>query len=889
MFFDKKVFILSFVFLCTIFLFFARTACADTHLPYSIDTDITLTADKSPYVLDVPVEVYHANVTIEAGVHIIPSNTYSDTSESFILVQSSMRVLGTEDVPVVFDRVFVQASDRSDLYLNYTTIQEAGHSDGLSVLEDSTLTMEHVTILDSLVGLYLAYNATLHANAIRITHAKNCMMVGYASTSGPDGSDIVPAPPSAIFMHDSTLSNCVLGMYIDQTTKFDFGHNSFIANTHNVQDLNDTTLDFSKNWWGTSAGPLDTVTGVANLTPWLVMDPANARTPVIIVPGILGSVLRKKYDDNTEVWPALGHLVVSPDDAFLNDLSLDDTGQENSLTPMEVGDIVRSIGLGVGPTSHVFDSLIAGLETDGYVEGSSLFVFPYDWRMSDRDTALRLQDFIADVLLKTGQSKVSIIAHSMGGLITKEYASLAGTSALEKIIFIGTPHLGAPKVFKALMYGDDMGVRVGPVSLLHPATIQHISQNMPAVYDLLPSQVYVDGSFNHPYVYDTQSGQFLGYDAIRNFMIDAGRNASLFAQAESLHQTTDTETFGDVPVYDFVGCGATKTVTDFVIKKHSASSDDYMLRYGNGDDTVPVFSATLPGAHTYYVHASSHSELPSAEGVVASIRNILGGQSVFDSIEGITQDSSNCFVGGTVVSKHSPVQMDVYDAGGRHTGPTASGTIEYGIPGVSYDMVGGDAFTFLPTGGEYRVIDTPTGMGTYDFYVQKIAPNDSLVSEKSWLAVPIPSMQSKSQVTITDVDANPDLLVDTDGDGVYEKTYTEPPLPSLQNTVTVTMNPVENTVVVHGGHPPAEDSPAVIKPISLEVPSSITEQPVPKSTLQSMPMQKHLTIHHAVTRRVAISSGGRMKTLSVPQKKTIFDRLTALCTKGLQILKAVRL
>ncbi|MDD5177892.1 MAG: alpha/beta fold hydrolase [Candidatus Nanoarchaeia archaeon] len=56
--------------------------------------------------------------------------------------------------------------------------------------------------------------------------------------------------------------------------------------------------------------------------------------------------------------------------------------------------------------------------------------------------ATRLKHIIDLVKYRTGKSKVNIVAHSMGGLVSREYLKLYGESDVNKLILIGTPNNG---------------------------------------------------------------------------------------------------------------------------------------------------------------------------------------------------------------------------------------------------------------------------------------------------------------------------------------------------------------------------------------------------------------------------------------------------------------
>jgi triacylglycerol esterase/lipase EstA (alpha/beta hydrolase family)/prefoldin subunit 5 len=56
--------------------------------------------------------------------------------------------------------------------------------------------------------------------------------------------------------------------------------------------------------------------------------------------------------------------------------------------------------------------------------------------------ALRLRDIISTAKDKTGKDKVIIVAHSMGGLVARQYIQIFGTNDIEKLILVGTPNHG---------------------------------------------------------------------------------------------------------------------------------------------------------------------------------------------------------------------------------------------------------------------------------------------------------------------------------------------------------------------------------------------------------------------------------------------------------------
>jgi pimeloyl-ACP methyl ester carboxylesterase len=78
---------------------------------------------------------------------------------------------------------------------------------------------------------------------------------------------------------------------------------------------------------------------------------------------------------------------------------------------------------------------------DTQVTEENSFIFDSKWESIDIYAA-RLNEIISNVKYITGKEKVVIVAHSMGGLVTRRYIQLYGEESLDKIILVGTPNKG---------------------------------------------------------------------------------------------------------------------------------------------------------------------------------------------------------------------------------------------------------------------------------------------------------------------------------------------------------------------------------------------------------------------------------------------------------------
>lgn len=75
-------------------------------------------------------------------------------------------------------------------------------------------------------------------------------------------------------------------------------------------------------------------------------------------------------------------------------------------------------------------------------ESSSIYL-PVQVKSENIDTyAIKLKTLIDKLKYETGQPRVVIVAHSMGGLVARRYVQLFGNESVDKLIMIGTPNGG---------------------------------------------------------------------------------------------------------------------------------------------------------------------------------------------------------------------------------------------------------------------------------------------------------------------------------------------------------------------------------------------------------------------------------------------------------------
>jgi pimeloyl-ACP methyl ester carboxylesterase len=224
--------------------------------------------------------------------------------------------------------------------------------------------------------------------------------------------------------------------------------------------------------------------------------PAQVRRPirdiVVVLPGIMGSVLRK---DARDVWALSGAALLSGLKTLggsIKDLEL--KGDSESAESLDDGiEAARIL-----PDTH----LIPGLwKIDGYsgltealakefvlLPGRNYFEFAYDWRRDNRAAARRLarlsKDWLASWRRNSGDpnAKLILVAHSMGGLISRYFLEvLEGWRDTRALITFGTPYRGSLNALNFLVNGMRKGL--GTINVLD---ISSMLRSFTSVYQLLP-------------------------------------------------------------------------------------------------------------------------------------------------------------------------------------------------------------------------------------------------------------------------------------------------------------------------------------------------------------------------------------------------------------------
>lgn len=381
--------------------------------------------------------------------------------------------------------------------------------------------------------------------------------------------------------------------------------------------------------------------------------PVSDLTPVIYVPGIMASPLYDDVDDNNRLELAEKAWVgIKLPSLWLTANGIDPAGSFNiKVSPLR-GDSANTLrkeftSMPMDLFKGFFDNLESiGYKLDDYdndhYEGENLFCFTYDWRRFNTHNAQLLSYFIDSVLSWTGAENVNLAAHSMGGIVSKTCIKLFDKSRIKNIVFIGTPHLGAPEMMTVMLKGklfDWLNY------IIEEPVVRSLARNLPSCYELIPSAGYFNTGITNGISTDADvysecfqlpGGSYADYPQMINYLEDytsslgENLNDALIDSSESFKRYIDTVDFGEIDVFNIVGCNQWTIGNNRVVVGSPPLNWISIIesRNLNGDYTVPLRSAELINStiaeHTYYISGIEHCDMPASLPVKEILSGIFG-------------------------------------------------------------------------------------------------------------------------------------------------------------------------------------------------------------------------------------------------------------------------
>jgi pimeloyl-ACP methyl ester carboxylesterase len=525
-------------------------------------------------------------------------------------------------------------------------------------------------------------------------------------------------------------------------------------------------------------------------------------------------------------------------DSVNNIYTKDDTQSINDES--ETGIIDEAYGNDV---YNSFINSLRGWENDGTI--NDYHFIPYDWRLSLNDvitngattsegrlTYRNDQDFSESFILKklielqksSDSGKVTLIGHSNGGLVIKALVQkLKDTNnplyeKIDKIILIAVPQVGTPDALVALLHGKPLAGGF----VMRNARARNLVENMPSVYNLLPSQVYFDTvnfspattsvvTFEDNINYQTQLDEYgliiSNQNEMENFILGTdGRskpsfsdianpnigNSLLLSESKSVHTVLDNFVpASSTKIIQVAGWGVeTISGIDYQLKRDSYTlpHKSYKPRYViDGDGTVVVPSAlwmstSSPNVERWWVNLEEYNNENAPDRVH---KNILEISNLNELIKSKITNSSYFGVNNIIVNNvstlvsnktrlhytlHSPLTLGVTDLQGRYTGlDPITMQIKEEIPDVFYEQIGEVQFISAPSDLALTLKMKGLDTGSFSLDIDKQQGN-TIQDSVSFQGIPstTSTLVELSIIPNTDISSST-LKIDQNGDGTVDK------------------------------------------------------------------------------------------------------------------------
>jgi pimeloyl-ACP methyl ester carboxylesterase len=478
---------------------------------------------------------------------------------------------------------------------------------------------------------------------------------------------------------------------------------------------------------------------------------SESRTPLVFIPGLMGSRLFNHPDgtDQEELWadlPKLTSLFSFPHPLMPLELADDgDTPAKDDpaytsihTIPGTDGIITRLTGYtwGFYVDEDFYDTLVEHFLAQGYIEEQDFWVFPYDWRKDLSGNAELLDIFIQEIQNFTSSDQVDILAHSLGGLVTRRYVSEPEWAEnIHQIVILGTPFTGTPKAFHALQDGECL-FKLPLIGYCLPKkhVIEALIPNYPSLYQLMPSQDYFllkgGGFYGMGRTIDVSGicSECLAFHETYSPTIAPRLNPYLFGNAVEFHYSiNDFTDWNGVDVTIVAGQNHQTLVGVRQYPRWSWGGFDIGIVHEPvfrpaGDGTVTLISASLANSETginlldnanLQVFNADHQDLVTRADILAFIH------SVFNQETGVAQGYSLPEIinedSGVQIIAYGAATIHAYDSQGNHTGPFGDHQItEVSIPGSQYTSEGELTTLALTAGQEYTITVVPTGRQPID-------------------------------------------------------------------------------------------------------------------------------------------------------------------------------
>ncbi len=336
---------------------------------------------------------------------------------------------------------------------------------------------------------------------------------------------------------------------------------------------------------------------------------------IVFIPGIMGTKLILNrwngVEVNEEIWPPT-----------LNEVILSGYQRTKKLMSCAVSpsEIIKDVCFSkvYSPIEKIINN--CGFEINGWKK--RYLPFPYDWRVDLFKTAEKLATLL-DNQVEQGATEITIVAHSMGGLVGRLaiesplFRERAFITKVSRFFALGTPHSGAPLALARILGLDSsLGISASDFKVLTN------NECFPSAYQLLPAPKEdvcwnVEGvGIEALDIYDEPTSKRLGMSSrLLQFPIKLHENLGA------------SKVLGHVRYILVGGRGRTTVsrleIADSGTPKIRIDRNSVVATGGYGDGTVPLISA-LGGPGQKLTTLGQHKSVFDAPGFENMFRNMMG-------------------------------------------------------------------------------------------------------------------------------------------------------------------------------------------------------------------------------------------------------------------------
>ncbi|KAK9800276.1 hypothetical protein WJX73_002429 [Symbiochloris irregularis] len=337
-----------------------------------------------------------------------------------------------------------------------------------------------------------------------------------------------------------------------------------------------------------------------------------SNSPVILVPGLAGSVLQERlnrtsapawYCDKTSDWQTawLSLSAAARPVCLLDDLAIfydpEDKRYKNQtgvdVRAYDFGGLegVQALDPDLKSASGTYDALIKGLDDKGYTAGQDLFGAPYDFRLAaDGLTQVgffeAFKALIQGAVDKNEGKPAVIVGHSMGCLVMLYFLSrqLPAWRAqyVHAFISVSAPYLGSVTALKGSISGDNFDITFIPHDLLRP-----LQSTLPSGPWLFPAPEL----WGDKVLVQTQSQKYKAADALQMLQdLNLTQQASVY---DIVHRLTVPMPALDIPVHCIHGKGVETEDSyfyDIAAFNGKVPPAPNKVTHSDGDGTVNIAS-----------------------------------------------------------------------------------------------------------------------------------------------------------------------------------------------------------------------------------------------------------------------------------------------------------